>query len=109
MFQSDNPSDVKAIEKIQEILQDNVSPTQTMDRVRKLQEWVYENKTRIGFKGISDKMETVLSKVQTSMNKTFKEQMPPEYTQVMDSMSEDMRLKNDIKRQFGIDEFGNPA
>lgn len=109
MFQSDNPSDVKAIEKIQEILQDNVSPTQTMDRVRKLQEWVYENKTRIGFKGISDKMETVLSKVQTSMNKTFKEQMPPEYAQVMDSMSEDMRLKNDIKRQFGIDEFGNPA
>ncbi len=86
-----------------------MSPTQTMDRIKKLQEWVYENKTRIGFKGVSDKMERVLTKVQGSMNATFKKQLPPEYAKIMDSMSSDIQLKNRIQEVFGIDDMGNPV
>lgn len=94
-----------AMKKLQEILADDVSPVQTMDRIKKLQEWVYENKTRIGFKGISDRMESTLAKVQGSMNATFKKQLPPEYKEIMDSMSSDIQLKNKIKEVFGIDDM----
>lgn len=101
----DNQADMVAMKKLQEILADDVSPVQTMDRIKKLQEWVYENKTRIGFKGISDRMESTLAKVQGSMNATFKKQLPPEYKEIMDSMSSDIQLKNKIKEVFGIDDM----
>lgn len=104
---ADNQSDITAFNKLKEILADDVSPTQTMDRIKKLQEWVYENKSRIGFKGVSDKMERVLTRVQWSMNSTFKKQLPPEYTQIMDSMSSDIKLKEQIKEMFWIDDAWN--
>jgi hypothetical protein len=49
-------------------------------------------------------MERVLTRVQGSMNATFKRQLPPEYAQIMDSMSSDIQLKNRIQEVFGIDD-----
>lgn len=52
-------------------------------------------------------MERVLTKVQGSMNATFKKQLPPEYADIMKSMSDDIQLQSRIKQVFGIDDFGN--
>jgi len=48
---------MQAIEKLREILNEDVSPLQTMDNIKILQEWLYENKGTIALKGISKKME----------------------------------------------------
>lgn len=104
-----NPADVKALQKLNEILDGDVSPTQTMDRIKKLQEWAYENKSTIGVKGTSERMDGLIKRVQGSLNSTFKKQLPPEYKKILDSMSEDIKLSNDIKRVFGIDDAGNPV
>jgi hypothetical protein len=100
---------MQAIEKLREVLSEDVSPLQTMDNIKILQEWLYENKGTIALKGISKKMEGIVSKVQGSMNKTFKDQLPPEYKKVMDSMSEDIDLNDRMKRLFGIGDDGNPV
>ena len=50
MIDFDNPNDVNALKKLQELIGDDVSPSQMMDRIRKLQEWIYENKSGIGIK-----------------------------------------------------------
>lgn len=102
-----NPSDVKALQKLNEILDGDVSPTQTMDRIKKLQEWAYENQSTIWVKGTSERMNKLIKQVQWSLNSTFKKQLPEEYTKVLESMSEDIKLSDDIKRLFGIDEAGN--
>ena len=104
-----NPADVKALQKLNEILDWDVSPTQTMDRVKKLQEWAYENKSTIGVKGTSERMDGLIKRVQSSLNSTFKKQLPPEYAKILDSMSEDIKLSNEVKRVFGIDNAGNPV
>lgn len=104
-----NPADVKALQKLNEILDWDVSPTQTMDRVKKLQEWAYENKSTIWVKGTSERMDGLIKRVQGSLNSTFKKQLPEEYAKVLDSMSEDIKLSNEIKRVFGIDDAGNPV
>ncbi len=104
-----NPADVKALQKLNEILNWDVSPTQTMDRIKKLQEWAYENKSTIGVKGTSERMDGLIKRVQGSLNSTFKKQLPEEYAKVLDSMSEDIKLSNEIKRVFGIDDAGNPV
>lgn len=109
LLDQNNPQDMKAIEKLWEILRDDVSPLQTMDNIKILQEWLYENKWTIALKGISKKMEWIVSKVQSSLNKTFKDQLPPEYRKVMDSMSEDMQMSQDIKRLFWIGDDGMPV
>ena len=101
-----NSADVKALEKLQEILADDVSPTQTMDRIKKLQEWAYENKSTIGIKGTSAKMESLIKKVQGSMNDSFKNQLPDEYKKIMTSLAEDIKMKEDIQRLFGIGDDG---
>ena len=103
-----NPADVKALQKLNEILDWDVSPTQTMDRVKKLQEWAYENKSTIGVKGTSERMDGLIKRVQGSLNSTFKKQLPEEYAKVLDSMSEDIKLSNEIKRLFWIDDNWNP-
>lgn len=102
-----NSADVKALGKLQEILADDVSPVQTMDRIKKLQEWAYENKSTIGIKGTSAKMESLIKKVQGSMNESFKAQLPDEYKKIMTSLAEDIKMKDDIQRLFGIDDSGN--
>ena len=101
-----NSADAKALAKLNEILADDVSPVQTMDRIKKLQEWIYENKSTIGIKGTSAKMESLISKVQGSMNDTFKKQLPEEYKKIMTSLAEDIKLKDDIQRLFGIADDG---
>tara|TARA_R110000868_G_scaffold8894_4_gene45228 strand:+ start:201 stop:353 length:153 start_codon:yes stop_codon:yes gene_type:complete len=50
-------------------------------------------------------MEKLVSKVQTSMNSTFKSQLPGEYTKVLKEMSDDIAMQSDIKRVFGIDDL----
>lgn len=104
-----NSQDMQAIEKLREVLSEDVSPLQTMDNIKILQEWLYENKGTIALKGISKKMEGIVSKIQWSMNKTFKDQLPPQYKKVMDSMSEDIQMNEKIKRLFGIGDDGNPV
>lgn len=104
-----NPSDVKALQKLNEILDWDVSPTQTMDRVKKLQEWAYENKSTVWVKWTSERMDWLIKQVQWALNSTFKEQLPKEYTKILDSMSDDIKLSNEIKRIFGIDDMGNPV
>lgn len=104
-----NPADVKALQKLNEILDWDVSPTQTMDRIKKLQEWAYENKSTIWVKGTSERMDGLIKRVQWSLNTTFKKQLPPEYAKILDSMSEDIKLSNEIKRVFGIDDNGVPV
>lgn len=101
-----NSADAKALAKLNEILADDVSPVQTMDRIKKLQEWIYENKSTIGIKGTSAKMESLISKVQGSMNDTFKKQLPEEYRKIMTSLADDIKLKDDIQRLFGIADDG---
>jgi len=109
LLDSKNTQDMQAIEKLREVLSEDVSPLQTMDNIKILQEWLYENKGTIALKWISKKMESIVSKVQWSMNKTFKDQLPPEYKKVMDSMSEDIVMNEKIKRLFGIGDDGQPV
>ena len=109
LLDQNNPQDMQAIQKLWEILRDDVSPLQTMDNIKILQEWLYENKWTIALKGISKKMDWLVSKVQSSLNKTFKDQLPPEYRKVMDSMSEDMKMSQDMKRLFWIGDDGMPV
>lgn len=104
-----NPADVKALQKLNEILDWDVSPTQTMDRIKKLQEWAYENKSTIGVKGTSERMDWLIKRVQGSLNATFKKQLPPEYAKILDSMSDDIKLSNEVKRVFWIDDMWNPV
>ncbi len=54
-------------------------------------------------------MDGLIKRVQGSLNSTFKKQLPEEYAKVLDSMSEDIKLSNEIKRVFGIDDAGNPV
>ena len=109
LLDQNNPQDMQAIQKLWEILRDDVSPLQTMDNIKILQEWLYENKWTIALKGISKKMEWIVSNIQSSLNKTFKDQLPPEYRKVMDSMSEDMQMSHDIKKLFWIWDDGMPV
>jgi hypothetical protein len=102
-----NPADVKALQKLNEILDWDVSPIQTMDRIKKLQEWAYENKSTIGVKWVSERMWKLIKQVQGSLNSTFKKQLPPEYAKILDSMSEDIKLSDDMRRLFWIDDQGN--
>ena len=104
-----NPADIKAIGKLQEILNKDTTPLQTMDNIHILQDWIYENKSSMWVKWISQKMEWVVSKIQRSLNENFKNQLPPEYRKIMDSMSEDIQMKENIQKLFGIDDNGNLA
>jgi len=45
-------------------------------------------------------MDLLIKRVQGSLNATFKKQLPPEYAKILDSMSEDINLSNEVKRVF---------
>lgn len=80
-----------------------------MDRIHNLQSWMYDNATTPLVKGISGKMESIVKKVTGSLNETFKNQLPKEYREILGKMEEEIKMKQDIKRVFGIDDKGNPV
>ena len=55
---------------------------------------------------MSQGMESVMKQVQGSLNASLKKQLPKEYSKIMDDMAGDIKLKNDIKRLFGINDEG---
>lgn len=105
----ENPKDIEAYQKLQNLLSEDVSPVQMMDRIHNLQSWMYDNATTPLVKGISGKMESIVKKVTGSLNETFKNQLPKEYREILGKMEEEIKMKQDIKRVFGIDDKGNPV
>lgn len=96
-----NAKDMQAIKLISDLSTDT-TPLAMMDRIKNLQNLAYEKQWPFGDYSLSKTVQPFIVRAIGKLNENLKSQLPKEYKNIVEGMSEDIKTKQNLEKLFGI-------